>query len=184
MAEIKGIKLTGIQTHAGHENTALFANVIMDGKKVGSIDDDGWGGGMNFHLPDSVLEEIKRRHTAYIREKRVEDYLTTYRMTEEQYLEAAAQGSIPLMEADTEMFFCELAALHDLEKEFKKAVKAGWKELVNIEFVPLFGPQPLDLQFKTDGSKKGIEMIRADIEKKSKAYHLTRYSSLDDFKIK
>ncbi len=183
MAEIKGIKLTGIQTHAGVENNTLFANVYMDGKKVGTISDDGWGGGMDLKLPGEVLEEIKRRHAAYIREKKIEDYLATYRLTEEQYLEASAKGNIPLMGADPEEFFYTLAGLHELEKSFKRAVKSGWKELVIVEFVPLAGPQPLDQEFKTKGGEKAIEMIRAQVEKQSKAYRLTRYRSLDDFKI-
>lgn len=183
MAEIKGIKLTGIQSHPGVENNTLFAKVIMDDKKVGTIVDDGWGGGMNLKLPGDLLEEIKRRHAAYIREKGIEDYGETHVLTAEQYLEAAAKGTIPLMEADPEMFFYELAELHEREKEFKKAVKAGWKELVKIEFIHVSGPVPLDLQYRTKGTEEGIKQIRAQVEKQSKAYRLTRYRSLDDFKI-
>ena len=183
MAEIKGIKLTGIQSHAGHDGNTLFANVVMDGKKIGTVCDDGWGGGREISIPDDVLKEIKRRHETYIREQKIEDYIATYKMTPEQYLDASGKGAVPLMEADPELFIDELAELTELEKTFKKALKKGWKEVVTVEFVRLAGPQPRDLQFDSDGSEEAIRTIRERADYSARPYRLKRYASLDDFKI-
>ncbi len=119
----------------------------------------------------------------YIREQKIEDYIATYKMTPEQYLDASGKGAVPLMEADPELFIDELAELTELEKTFKKALKKGWKEVVTVEFVRLAGPQPRDLQFDSDGSEEAIRTIRERADYSARPYRLKRYASLDDFKI-
>lgn len=41
----KALKLTGLKQNFGHDKRGAMGNVSIDGKKVFSLEDDGWGGG-------------------------------------------------------------------------------------------------------------------------------------------
>lgn len=41
----KSLKLTGLKQNFGHDKRGAMGNVAVDGKKIFSLEDDGWGGG-------------------------------------------------------------------------------------------------------------------------------------------
>ncbi len=53
------IEAKNIKTMRDHEGgTAYDANIYVDGKKVGFIIEDGWGGGLQVAIPDDVQKKM------------------------------------------------------------------------------------------------------------------------------
>lgn len=184
MASIRGIKLTGIQSHMGMEGYTFYANVTMDGKKVGYVCDDAYGGPWDIGLPADVQEEIARRYGEFIEETGKVDEMALFRMTEDEYAAAKKSGTLPVQkDRNLEFFFSELAELADFEKRYKSAVKKGYKAIVRVQFYHVNGPVPVDYAYMTGGSPKLYADIYEEAEKKCKAVRVTQYASLDDFNI-
>ncbi len=184
MASIKGIKLTGIQSHAGMEGMTLFAKVNMDGKVVGFVRDDAYGGPWDIGLPEDVQEEIRRRYREFITETRKVDEMELFHITAEEFAKRKADGTLPVQADDNlEFFFSELAELCDAEKRFKAAVKKGYRATVEVKFFILNGPTPLGYAYQTGGSPKTYKEIYDEAVQKSPAVLVTQYNSLDDFNL-
>lgn len=184
MASIKGIKLTGIQSHMGMEGYTFYANVTMDGKKVGYVCDDAYGGPWDIGLPEDIRDEVKRRYLEFIKETGKVDEMAMFDITEEEFVKRRENGTLPLQnDPNLEFFFSELAELADTEKRFKSAVKKGYKALVSVKFYPVNGVYRDGYAYMTGGSPKVYADIRKDAEQKSRAVVVTQYDSLDDFNI-
>lgn len=185
MASIKGIKLTGIQSHMGAEGYTLFANVSVDGKRVGTVNDDGWGGSMEIDIAPSIVNEIVRRYREYCEDTRKVDEMELFSMTAEEFAEHKKNGTLPVVkEYDLDFFFSELAELGDLEKHYKKAVKKGYKAVVRTTYHNVRGPKPCDSVYYTNGSDTVLAKLTREAEEKSPAVTVEQFSSLDDFNIK
>lgn len=72
-AEIsRRIKLKNIKNGFGHDLQGFYADVWVDGKKIGYVNDDGWGGGADYNFDTELVEKIliengwkERTHKAY-----------------------------------------------------------------------------------------------------------------------
>lgn len=64
MASINGIEIKTYTTFKGHDSQPLRqATVYMDGKNIGMISEDAWGGPMNINVKNYV--EVEKRLFAY-----------------------------------------------------------------------------------------------------------------------
>lgn len=184
MASIRGIKLTGIQSHMGLEGYTLFAKVNMDGKVVGFVRDDAYGGPMDIEIPADIQKELQKRYREYIRDAKKVDQMKLFGMTKEEYVRLRDAGTLPLQEdADLEYLFSELADLAQTEKKFKNAVKKGYKAYVTVQFHHLAGPTPVDYAYMTNGTVPVFADIFSEAERKHPAVTVTQYKSLDDFNL-
>ena len=184
MASIRGIKLTAMQSHMGLEGYTLFAKVNMDGKVVGYVRDDAYGGPMDIEIPADIQKELQKRYREYIRDTKKLDQIKLYDMSKEEYIKRRDAGTLPLQEdADLEYLFSELADLAQTEKKFKSAVKKGFKSYVTVQFHCLAGPTPADYAYMTNGSFHVFADIFSEAERKHPAFTVTEYNSLDDFNL-
>lgn len=184
MASIRGIKLTGIQSHMGMEGYTLFAKVNMDGKVVGYIRDDGYGGPMDIDIPKDIQKEIQSRYRQYISDTKKVDEMKLFRMSKDEYVRLRDAGELPVQEdADLEFFFSELAELSETEKKYKSAVKKGYKAYVTVNFHNLNGPTPVSYAYMTNGTVPVFARIYSEAERKHPAVTVKQYASLDDFNI-
>ena len=192
MASIKGIKLTAVQSHPGMEGMTLFAKVNMDGKVVGFVRDDAYGGPWDIELSTEVRQEILRRYREYIVENRIVDECKTMDMTEEEVAAGLAAGTLPLLDTDDryvdplELFFSEVAQLADYEKTYKKQIKNGYAGIGVVEYIHHRGPQPVD---KIYGLKSRHRLLMGQLlddaaSKKSKAFRVRMFLDPEDFIIR
>ena len=193
MASIKGIKLTGIQSHPGAEGYTLYAKVNMDNKVVGFVRDDAWGGPWEIELSKEVREEILRRYRAYIKEHRIVDELVTMTMTEDEVAAGLAAGTLPLLDTEgeqfvdpLEMFFSEVAQLADYEKTYKKQTKKGYAGIAVVDYLRHRGPVPVSgiYGLKSRNRLAIGQQIDDLASKKSKAYRAAVYLDPEDFIIR
>jgi hypothetical protein len=99
MVKINDIELKNIKGTRGHEGEGVTANIYMDGKKIGTLENWGDGGNTNIHIEKPFVEEFDKRHEAYVK-KFMDD-----------------------KEADDELFFNEMLELIRIEKRYKDAQK-------------------------------------------------------------
>ena len=58
-AEIsRRIKLKNVKNGFGHDLRGFYADVWVDGKKIGYVNDDGWGGGADYQFDTELVEKI------------------------------------------------------------------------------------------------------------------------------
>lgn len=191
MASIKGIKLTCIQSHPGMEGMTLFAKVNMDGKVVGFVRDDAYGGPWDIELSKEVREEILRRYREHIVEHRIVDECKTMDMTEEEVAAGLAAGTLPLLDIDDkyidplEMFFSEVAELADYEKTYKKQVKNGYKGIAVVDYLRHRGPVPVSGVYGVKSANRLAVGQRLDdlASRKSKAFRVRVFLDPEDFNI-
>lgn len=189
MASIKGIKLTGVQSHIGAEGYTLFANVSMDGKRVGTVCDDAWGGPWSIDIPKEIQAEILERFKTYIKEEHIVDECKTMCMEESDVVNGLAKGNLPLLDTEDryvdplELFFSELHDLGQMEKYYKTAVKKGYKAVVRSKFVSTKNGTYPDVIYYTNGSPKAYAECVKEFKKKSYAVIVKTYASLADFTI-
>ncbi|PGU51825.1 hypothetical protein [Bacillus cereus] len=107
MASINGIEIKTYTTFKGHDGQPLRqATVYMDGKKIGSISEDAWGGPMNINLKNYV--EVEKRLFEYA--------------SHEKFAMHALK--------DIELLFDLLLGLIFIEKQAKKAWKQNDKAII------------------------------------------------------
>ena len=182
MASICGVKLTGIQSHMGMEGYTLFANVSVDGKRVGTVCDDAWGGSMNIDIPEATQREIQKRYKAYIVNTKKVDEMATFHMTAEEFDRNRKNGTLPVQEdADLEFFFSELADLANTEKEYKKAVKKGYKAVVTVKYHHVRGGIPQDTIYYTNGSVEAYKKVEQIARAKCVAVDVVEYGCPESF---
>ena len=189
MASIKGVKLTGVQSHMGAEGMTLFAYVSVDGKKVGSVFDDAWGGPMNIDIPEKIQADIVDRYKQYIKDAYIVDEIATMRMDADAVAKAYKEKTLPLVGEDGRYwepvaeFVDTIANLAEREKNYKKAVKKGHKAIVCADYIHCNGGTPLGLCYFTNGSKAHYDEVVKIAKEKSPAVIVKQYSSPADFVI-
>ena len=162
MSSIKGFSLKSIKTNVGHDGSGLSANIYFNNKKVGFIEDDGCGVGLEVTFMKNK-EELQSIVDEYVDR---ED-LTPY--------------------ARLDKFFEKLVRLSLDEKEFKKAVKSGYKAYLRMDYYPRdengdysFEDKPIALP--ESYFVPTVEMANEMIAENKPTFHRL-YSSLDDFNI-
>jgi len=107
MAKIYGIELKGVTRFKGHEGEPLTqGNIYMDGKKVGYYSDDFHGGPINLQIDEPYKEKFYKIVHAHIGEDKF--------MADEIFIE-------------------DLVNLGEFEKDFKRAMKKGYKAMMVVD---------------------------------------------------
>ncbi len=61
MVTINGIQLKNVKEFGGMEGNGFNATVYMDGKKIGTVEDQGFGSGMDFNINQNYQNEFDKR---------------------------------------------------------------------------------------------------------------------------
>lgn len=111
MAEIKGISLKNVTSFKGHEGEPCKqGSIYCEGKKVGYYSDSFMMGCATIDFDNDEIEKaVKEKCTEFYKEYPEKLMLDDYTLT-----------------PDLELFFGELIALIDYEKQYKKCVKQGF----------------------------------------------------------
>jgi hypothetical protein len=161
MAKIKELELKAVHYFNGHDGYGVSANLYMDGKKIGEMLDDGWGGGIQIHIASvEKQKEFSERVQSYFAEQPDE------------------------FETD-DIFLNYLLDLWNLQKEFKKMQKKGFPILLHMEFRSKNPTQeewehPVPVP-KTFGILSEVALEKTIQEHNPKVTQIFR--SLDDFNI-
>lgn len=111
MAKINNIELKAVRRFADHEGFMIAqGNVYFKNKKLGFWSQDSWGGPDRFDFDEELLS------------KEVESYRLHAPMEKEAYRKFA----------DLSCLLCDLLALTDEEKTYKKGVKKGFRTYVSV----------------------------------------------------
>jgi hypothetical protein len=101
MASIKGIEIKGIKTFRGTEYPVNYqGNIYFNGKKKGFWSQDSWGGPDNFDFDTTELDNVAKQY----------------------------YGPDSIYDIDCLLY--ELLNLIEYEKQYKKAIKAGYSSIV------------------------------------------------------
>jgi hypothetical protein len=170
MAEINDIAVKGVKPWRGMEYTGFSGNIYMGGKKIGTVVDDGDGGGMNVDIEPKFVDEFNARTEAY--------------------LKTLSPEMIKLMTgSEDEVLISDVMELAEIEKEFKKQMK-GY-ETKPVCFVAIFNEQIKDFNDSTfDGmwfmTVIGNEEKRAQELRETKKWRIDTlriFKTINDFKI-
>lgn len=108
MAKINGIEIKGVKIFLDHESYQIpQGNVYYKGNKLGFWSQDSWGGPDQFEFDTSILD------------KEVKKYRDSNKVKEED-------KSI----CDLEILLFDLFELNNIENEYKKCIKKGYKSYV------------------------------------------------------
>lgn len=120
MASINGITVKALKQFRGHEGEPLFqGNLYLGNKKIGFWSQDSHGGCDNIYL-DAPYSKAK------LREK-----VKTLNQHHNRTF-ARTGGSAFILEYDLELLFGDLMVMQADEKDYKKAVKNGFKGVLLI----------------------------------------------------
>lgn len=191
MAKIKGIELKGIKNTVGMEGSGFYANIYLDGKKIGTVADYADGGAYNYDFDSKELrEEMKHRILKFYRENPPVDNLILYKTKLEDFDVANLPKEIKteLGCCDMDSFFCDLCVLKETQTQFKKAYKQG-KSYCVVNYYHLQGvPIPLANAYtinttSAEEAKKIADKLLTEERKKYAYAYLDLYTSLADFII-
>jgi hypothetical protein len=152
MAKIKGVSLKNFKTIPGGEDGTIFgAQICINGKVVGSVTNDGWGGPNMYSWTQPNAEEtVKRAASDYRKDpkNRQYDYMKLYEMDIKEFKEREANGTLPLMKTkdmleDLDTFVHDLIALNEDEKDYKRALKKGFKGTYTLRTLDIRAPKPV-----------------------------------------
>lgn len=170
MASINGIEIKTYKNFKGHDGQPLRqATVYMDGKKIGFISEDAWGGPMNINLKS--LEEVKKRLFEYASHEKFAKHVLE----------------------DIELLLDMLLGLVFIEKNAKKAWKINEKAIVistglrdyhlndseKIKHIPSLTVYTINKELTPNKLKDRKEKI----SKENKAEALV-FKTLQDFSLK
>lgn len=171
MAKIMGLQLKGLKYFQGMEGTGFNANLYLNNKKVAFCMDEGCGGEMSIQWLD--FKDTSSRESAY---KIANEYYEKY---PKSLFYTSDEGKlVEVIE--------ELISLSEVEKWYKKQVKAGFKIVVDIRYNKR--TSTLD---ECDFTKNDIQVCyvgwnsktEENMKEKYKPVEYTVYKSLDDFNI-
>lgn len=121
MASINGISLKKVTNFKGHEGEPCYqGDVYLNNKKIGFWSQDTWGA-----IVDNVCLELGYS------EKLLRDKVKDLNVDKARHIKRA-DGSTDTIHYSLESLFSSLLALQDDEKEFKRAVKVGYKGLAVV----------------------------------------------------
>lgn len=156
MAMIKGVTLKAVKTWQGREGVCNQGNIYIDNKKA------GW-----YSENDSVLEPeivFETQDMAFVFEERKKKFFDKY----------------PQPYHEDVVFFDKLLHLIVYEKQFKKAVKQGYKALICQN--PLTDSDEKESQYEWFGYVYTNEVQQTLEQYQKKGYsNLKAYQSLEDF---
>lgn len=165
MAKINGIEIKGVKIFLDHEGCQIAqGNVYYKGKKLGSWSQDSWGGPDRFGFDTSILD------------KEVKKYRDSNKVKEED-------KSI----CNLEILLFDLLELKDIEDEYKKCIKKGYKLYVRAtdgyHICGYYAKEPsVEDVFDTPFYRKFFRECKNKFFK-SWDGKIEIYSSLDDFTI-
>lgn len=172
MASIYGVELKNKKTFRGAEGYGLAASVYIDGKKVGTMLDDGWGGSYRYEFDTAELEKRADKHLkeVWLKDPANEKYNIDGR---------------PLFESGArykDVFIDQIFNLGEVEKRWKAAQKTNWTNLIHYHVG--------DESMKEMGCTSSVsteDVIKLIAQKRGckpeEIIFDARYISLDDFKI-
>lgn len=156
MAKIKGVELKAVKCFKGHEGEPLTqGNIYMNGKKIGYYSEDFMSGPIHLDIEKEYEEKF---------EKIVDD---------------VTGGKYEYMAKD--VFIDELLTLKELEGDFKKAVKEGYKALILVEHPR---QHPFTIKSPTTSTEETIKWLDENGYEKYKEdekYSLKVYNDLNQF---
>ncbi|MDA2609956.1 hypothetical protein PDQ29_27585 [Bacillus cereus] len=170
MASINGIEIKTYTTFKGHDGQPLRqATVYMDGKKIGMIGEDAWGGQMNINVKNYV--EVEKRLFAYA--------------SHEKFAVHALKN--------IELLFGLLLDLVSVEKRAKKAWKLNDKAIIisaglrdyhlqefkQIKHIPMLTVYTINSKLTENQLMKRMEKVANE----NKAEALV-FKTLQDFSLK
>jgi hypothetical protein len=187
MASIKGISLKNYKECNGEDGVAYSADIYYLGKKIGEVENSGWGGCNDYHFYDDPQGDLKLKRAMhdYYEDPRYLpiDEIETYDMPMADFVKAKAAGTLPLMKdadvgKDPDLFIEQLLDLMDLEKSYKHALKRGYKAVYHI------GYTSADHQMPPSKAWLCNKPMTAELAAEQKSHpnaHGEYYSSLDSF---
>lgn len=148
MASIKGISLRNFRSFEGTEGLAFSADIALDGKTVGRVVNDGWGGCCDYDwLADGAESAVKRAAVAYRKDPKSGqyDFLSLAKMGAKEYAEKEAAGKLPLITdpeelAELDTFMDDLINLKEDESAFRRGVRKGFKGIYIVRCRYINGP--------------------------------------------
>ena len=166
MASINGIQIKSLKDFKDHEGITISqGNIYYKGQKLGFWSEDTWGGPDMYHFDESILDEEVKRYVASD-------------MVKDEYKEFSDLGCL----------LAELRNLMDIEKGYKKCVKAGYKTYVyatdGYYVSSYFSPVDKEATKKLSYHKQFVEDCKKKFRKGcTVTVTVNLYDSLDDFNI-
>lgn len=172
MANIRGIQLKSVKTLLMSDGYAITANVYLNNKKAGDIEDEGNGGEMMVRIDKSYDKSITDIVSNY------------YKECPKHFIDPNKGDYGQLLE-----FVEEVLELHETEKTFKSNTKKGYPiTLVLSTHKREENPFGKGMKYKSPimvGVKTWDDKMEKYIKEQYKDYSIiTPYKSLDDFIIK
>ena len=143
MASIKGISLKNYKECNGEDGVAFSGDIYYLGKKIGEVENSGWGGCNDYHFYDDPQGGAKLRKAmqAYYEDPRyfTPDEIETYNMTMDDFVRGKKASTLPLMKnsdagKDPDLFIDQLLDLMNLEKSYKRGIKKGYKAVYHFGY--------------------------------------------------
>ena len=165
MAKINNIQIKNLKSFKDHEGAGIYqGDIWYKGKKLGEWSQDSWGGPDNYHFSEAVLNnEVK----AYKESDRVKD--------EDRGI------------YDLDILLSELIHLMLDEKEYKKAIKKGYKAYIvagdGYHKMAYYDPHDDKQKIQESDYYKGFERKCRDKFFKNWDGDVRIYTSKDDFNI-
>lgn len=180
MASINGISVKSVTKFLGHERETLFqGSLSLNGKKLGFWTQDGWGGPDNFDLDRQFSERLLNEAVKKLNTDKAREV-------------GPADGRF-LFEYDLELLLYDFIVLWQDEKEFKKAVKAGYGGIVVATDGYHVTTWKIPKSYAEMTNETLLKVMEGLIEKAKKDFfaesdecnkHIVKiYRSLDDFNI-
>lgn len=111
MAKINGVELKAIKSFLDHEGMQIHqGNVYIDGKKAGFFTNDSWGGPNTYNFDQSIFsDKIKDFQKGFTDEYKYKEFYD-----------------------DPDIFIETLLEFNARQKEYKKAVKKGYSNMILV----------------------------------------------------
>lgn len=180
MASINGLSVKGMKKFTGHEGEPCFqGNLYLGNKKLGFWSQSDWGGMDNYRLDGKFSEKLL--HEA------------VKRANPEKAAKFGDSENGFVVEYDLDLLLNDFIVLANDEKEFKKAVKAGYGGIVVATDGYHVSTWSIPKSYAAMADKELLMIMRSYIEKAKKSFfkemdghnkHVVKiYRSLEDFVI-
>ena len=184
MVSINGISLKSVRTFEGAEGTGFSANIFIDGKKIGSVLDDAWGGSYVYNYDSKEGEDLLYSRLKEWYDKHPEDdFKFVSKLTAEEYRQKKDNGEIPKETWEeqveySDIFFSRLIDIIEYKKCYKKAVKKGFRGYAVYTYPYISGPKLFDKAYFI-ANKDQADVTLAEIQKEHVAFDM-EYCFMDE----
>lgn len=179
MATINGISVKGMKKFLGHEGEPCFqGNLYLNNKKIGFWSQDSWGGCDNFNIDRVCNEHLLNKAVISLN-------------PDKAYHGGTAENPF-VLEYNLERLLGDYISLVQDEKEYKKAVKAGYAGVLMLSDGYHLSILRLDKRLVDMTNDEIAYEMRFVIEKAKESFFEERknhehtfkvYRSLSDFEI-